>query len=162
VSDVAVCNASPVIFLGRSGRLELLREFYAKILIPEQVCSEILARGERDQTVRAMAKCEWLVAVPVTAVPRTIEGWGLGAGESAVLALAGRTPGATAIIDDLAGRKCASSLRIPVRGTLGLVLAAKQRGYIPLARPVLDELLGAGLYLSRRVIEDALRRVGEQ
>jgi predicted nucleic acid-binding protein len=35
-----------------------------------------------------------------------------------------------AIIDDLAGRRCAAAFNIPVRGTLGLVLTAKQRGRI--------------------------------
>ena len=65
------------------------------------------------------------------------------------------------IIDDLAGRKCAASLDIPVRGILGIVLTAKQRGAIPQARPVIEDMMGAGLYLARKVVEAALRRVGE-
>jgi predicted nucleic acid-binding protein len=55
----------------------------------------------------------------------------------------------------------AASLGIPVRGTLGIVLAAKRRGLIPLARPVIDDLFATGLYLSRKVLEEALRRVNE-
>jgi len=59
--------------------------------------------------------------------------WGLGPGESSVLALANKHPGMEAIIDDLAGRKCAAYLKIPVRGTLGIVLVLKKRGVIPQA-----------------------------
>ena len=66
-----------------------------------------------------------------------------------------------AIIDDLAGRRCASSLGIPLRGTLGLVLAAKQRGLIAQARPVIENMMKNGLYLSKKVVESALSRVGE-
>lgn len=77
------------------------------------------------------------------------------------MALALAHPGAEAIIDDLAGRKCAPRLSIPVRGTLGIVLIARNRGLIPKARPVLEEMMTAGLYLSRKVLNEALRRVGE-
>lgn len=85
----------------------------------------------------------------------------LGAGEASVLALAAEHPGTEAIIDDLAGRRCASSLNIPVRGTLGIVLIAKERGLIPAARPVIEDMVLAGLHLSRRVLDEALRRVDE-
>ena len=85
----------------------------------------------------------------------------MGAGESSVLTLAATRQGIEAIIDDLAGRKCAASLQIPVRGTLGIVLVAKNRGVIPRARPVIEDMMGAGLYLSRNVLEAALHRVGE-
>lgn len=70
-------------------------------------------------------------------------------------------PGTEAIIDDLAGRRCAASLNIPVRGTLGVVLVAKRRGLIPEARPVIEDMMNAGLHLSRRVLDEALRRVKE-
>lgn len=99
--------------------------------------------------------------VPEPVVPRNILEWGLGAGESSVLALAASHPRMEAIIDDLAARKCASCLGIPVRGTLGIVLAAKRRGLIPRARPVMEELIRGGLYLSRAVLDEALKRVNE-
>lgn len=65
------------------------------------------------------------------------------------------------VIDDLAARHCAAALGIPVRGTLGIVLAAKKRGIIPLARPVLEDLIANGMYLARNVLDQALMRVGE-
>jgi len=99
--------------------------------------------------------------ISAPAVPESIMEWGLGQGESAVLALASVYPESEAIIDDLAGRKCAAFHGIPVRGTLGLVLSSKKRGFIPKARPVLEILIGEGLYLSRPVLDEALKRVGE-
>ena len=71
------------------------------------------------------------------------------------------TSGTDAIIDDLAGRKCGLSLNLHVRGTLGLVLLAKKKGMIPECRPVMEDLMRGGMYLSRRVLDEALKRVGE-
>ncbi len=64
-------------------------------------------------------------------------------------------------MDDLAARRCAGALGIPVRGTLGLVLTAKQQGEITAARPVLEQLRLCGMYLSDRVMNQALARIGE-
>ena len=50
---------------------------------------------------------------------------------------------------------------IPARGTLGIVLVARKRGLLPAARPVLEEMRRAGMYLSDRVLNRALALVGE-
>jgi len=161
VAERAVINASPLIILSRSRHLDLLQVFAKEIWIPEPVAAEIHHRGAQDITAQAINETVWLITKPVSAVPTAIVEWRLGAGESGTLALALEHPGTEAIIDDLAGRKCAASLDIPVRGTLGIVLTAKNRGIIPKSRPIIEEMMDAGLYLSRKVVEAALRRVGE-
>jgi predicted nucleic acid-binding protein len=161
VDRIAVANASPLIFLSLSRHLDLLQHFADRVLVPEPVHSEIREKGSDDITVRALEKAQWIEVVHPPVVPEVILGWGLGPGESSVLALAYANRGMEAIIDDLAGRKCASLLGVPVRGTLGIVLAAKKRGFIPQARPVIETLIRSGMYLSRTVIEEALRRVNE-
>ncbi len=161
MDEVAVINASPLIFLCRANRLLLLREFAARIFVPMPVAEEVFARGKRDVTARAIEGTPWIETVPSPPIAEAISSWGLGAGESSVLAVAAARPGTTAIVDDLHGRKCAGTLGIPVRGTLGIILVAKQRGLIPEARPVLEELTASGLYLRRQILDEALRRVGE-
>ncbi len=94
-------------------------------------------------------------------IPSIIQAWDLGEGESSVLAWAYEHRGTEAIVDDLAARRCAATSEIPVRGTLGLVLVAKQRGELVAARPVLDQLRQAGMYLSDAVMNRALAMVGE-
>jgi predicted nucleic acid-binding protein len=41
-----VVNASPLIFLGKAGRLELLRALGDRVLVPEPVFSEIAAGSD--------------------------------------------------------------------------------------------------------------------
>ncbi len=158
--EQAVTNASPLIFFARSRHLDLMHAFATKLWVPEPVAEEILQRGPRDITAKALDEEAWLIIKAAPRIPTAILEWRLGAGESATLALAAEH-GIEALVDDLAGRKCAASLGIPVRGTLGIVLAAKQQGVIPQARPVIEDMARAGLYLSRHVLEEALRRVGE-
>src|SRR6266478_3167140 len=134
---------------------------WPEIIVPEIVASEIEVRGKSDPTAQAIANNAWLVVTQTLQVPPQIQAWGLGPGESSVLAWAHAHPRSEAIIDDLAGRRCAAALNIPVRGTLGLALIAKQRGRIPSARGVLEQLRRGGMYLSDHVMNEALARVGE-
>jgi predicted nucleic acid-binding protein len=161
VDKTIVVNASPLIFLSRGKSLFLLHEFGQRVLVPALVANEIAIRGSKDITAMALAGTPWLEVVPSPATPEDVAAWGLGPGESAVISIAVAQPGMTAIIDDLCGRKCAASVGVPVRGTLGVVLAAKLRGIIPKARPVIEDMLAAGLYLRRDVLEKALKHVGE-
>ena len=160
MAEPVIIDASPLIFFARSCHLDLLRIFASEVWVPEPVADEIRQRGAQDMTARALEDTDWLLPKAAPLIPAAITEWRLGRGESAVLALAAEHQ-QEAVIDDLAGRKCAASLNIPVRGTLGIVLIAKQRGVIPAARPILEDMVKTGLYLSRAVLDQALRKVGE-
>ncbi len=161
MAEPAVVNASPLIFLSKSGHLELLQLITPEVVVPDAVVSEIEEKGLETITAQSVRKTPWLSIVEPAEVPPVIQAWDLGEGESSVLAWAYQHPGVEAIIDDLAARRCAESLGIPRRGTLGIVLIAKQRGKIPAARPVMQELRRHGMYLSDEVLDQALALVGE-
>lgn len=156
-----VVNASPLIFLASGGYLSLLRLAGNEIIVPEAVAREIRRRGIKDITARALQETPWLRVVKPPPVPSFIQAWDLGEGEAAVLTLAHLLPGTEPIIDDRLGRRCAAAFGIPFRGTPGLVLAAKRTGQIEAARPVVERLVHAGMYLSRKVVDEALALVGE-
>lgn len=161
VAEPAVINASPLIFLSRSDRVDLLNLVSDEIIVPATVAGEILRRGREDPTARTLAGTKWLRVEPDFPSPDEVLECDLGPGESAVLAWALTHPGSEAILDDLQARRCAARLGIALRGTLGIVLIAKSRGVIPAARPFLDELRRAGMYLSDAVLNRALAKIGE-
>lgn len=156
-----VINASPLIFFSRAKKMELLNELTGHVLVPETVASEIRMRGAKDITVKSLKSTSWIEVVSSPPIPEIISDWALGSGESSVLSYAYANPGTEAIIDDLNGRRCAMLLNIPLRGTLGLILIAKKRGLIPKAKPVIEDFLRSGLYLSRHILDEALKRVDE-
>jgi predicted nucleic acid-binding protein len=161
VAELPAINTSPLIFLTKGGFLDLLLIMESSIVVPDAVATEIQAYGEADVTAVALKNTDWLVVQETPPVPNVIQSWDLGLGESAVLTWGYVNPGTEVILDDLAARRCAATLGIPVRGTLGIVITAKQRGVIPAARPVLEQLRLCGMYLSDRVINQALALVGE-
>jgi predicted nucleic acid-binding protein len=65
------------------------------------------------------------------------------------------------VLDDLAARNCAAVHKVPVIGTLGILLRAKIAGYIPTLKPEVDRLVCAGSMLSDQVIRVALELAGE-
>jgi len=94
------------------------------------------------------------------------EAYGLGIGENATLSAAAIMRAAV-IIDERKARRLVETdpeLRtaVPARlTTVALVVRAKREGLVQAVRPVLDELLREGFYISRSVYRDALQTAGE-
>jgi predicted nucleic acid-binding protein len=149
------------VFLARENLLEILREGAREVVVPQPVIEEIRGHGPNDPTVKAIQGVPWFRIVPAPPIAPAVGLWDIGPGESAVLTLALAETGSGAVIDDWEARRCARSLGIPLIGTLGLILLAKQIGRIPAARPVVERLRTSGMYLSDAVIDEALARVGE-
>ncbi|MGD0652756.1 MAG: DUF3368 domain-containing protein [Thermoguttaceae bacterium] len=155
-----VVNASPVIALAKIDRLHLLHDLCWKLLIPEAVVAEILAGPAIDPARQALER-GWIVEVaPHSIVPDLLE-WGLGTGETAVLAVAMERKPATAVLDDAAARTCAKAFGIPVVGTIGLILRAKQKAIIPSAADLFRSLREAGFYMDDNLVRSALEGIGE-
>ncbi len=108
--DLAVVDASPLILLSRVGRVHLLRVAASRIVVPDEVFTELRAKGDADPTVQAVIGAAWIERVAGRATAPETELRRMGSGESAVLAVAGRLAGAVAVLDDRAGRRRAESL----------------------------------------------------
>jgi predicted nucleic acid-binding protein len=150
-----------LLHLARTANLPLLKVLAPAFLTPSAVVEEIRAKGPDDAVLAALQATSWISVVPPLPIPSEIQAKDLGAGESAVLAWCHAHPGTIAVLDDRRARELAESLRIPVIGTLGIVLQAKRKGIIPRARPIVEELVRQGMYLSKHVIDRALGVVGE-
>ncbi len=156
-----VVNASPLILLAKVGRLDLLSDLTEKLVIPAAVAAEIQAGLVADpagQWLRG-AGTRWVQADAL--LNPAVAAWDLGAGETAVLNWACQQRDFEAILDDRAARKCALIQRIPYRGTIGVILAAKKQGLISAAKPVCDQVVQADLLIDPAILRGALGLVGE-
>ena len=79
-----VFNASPLIILGKIGRLELLPKFKNDFLIPQAVVDELMAGPAEDQA-STWARTSLLPISPPQKIELEVLSWDLGAGESAVI-----------------------------------------------------------------------------
>jgi len=150
-----------LISLARIGQTRLLGELAEQVVIPLAVAREIEAAAVDDPARRALAVGEFRV---VESPPPAAEllAWDLGAGETAVLSWVMQNSRWTAILDDAQARRCARSLSVPVKGTLAVIVLARQRGLIASAAALLRELQRVGFRLDDNTIRQALARtVGE-
>ena len=85
----------------------------------------------------------------------------LGRGESEVLTLALGKPGTGVVLDDLQARKCAELFDIPLIGSLGLIVLAKRKGLLNLAKPEIERLIAVGLHIDSAILTRILIGVGE-
>lgn len=153
-----VANASPLIPLGKIAQIHLLPSLAQALVIPAGVASEVDEGSDTDPAR------QWLSGPGRTYVRETgpvepvIPGWDLGRGESEVLSWALSHPGFEVILDDLASRKCAAALDIPVRGPLGVLLLAKKEGHLPDLDAALAQVQEAGMHIETEILE-AIRRL---
>ena len=119
-------------------------------------------RRSRVSPFQNLSSTAWLRIEPDVPVPDDVASWDLGAGETQVLALGRSRGGVELILDEnRQARRCVESLGLPTTVTLGLILRAKWRGFIPAARPSVERLIEHRLYLAHDLVEAALAEVGD-
>lgn len=156
-----VINTSPLIVLFKSQLSDLLPQLFTEIIVPGAVWDEIVEAGKTDAASRQLPTVSWAQRVNLTTVSPVITAWGLDPGESEVLSFAWVNSGYRAIIDDAAARRVARTLSIPVLGTAGILLLAKQKGIIPLISDPIQALQDAGLWLSDDLVNFLKQQAGE-
>jgi predicted nucleic acid-binding protein len=156
-----ILNASPLIVLARIGAEHLFSMLADEVVVPRAVALEVEEGPVEDRARQTLAAGQFTI-VDTPPSPAELLAWDLGSGENAVLSLALTDAGWTAILDDAAARSCARSFSVHVRGTLGIVLLARQRGLISSATEVLHSLRLGGFYIDDETVREALTRsVGE-
>ena len=155
-----VLDASPAIGLSKIGMFSLLERLFGKVAVAEAVYNELLAKGDSPGApeIKQAIEAGWVEVVVVEASSSFSN---LGAGEAATLTLASKT-NALALLDDLGARSHASAHRLPVSGTLTVLIHAKRKGFVEAIEPLLHELQKRGFRLSDEVIQDALAKAGER
>jgi len=155
-----ITNNTPLIALWVLGRLDLLRDLFGEVLIPQAVYNEFLAFDNSERQI-ALDNSPWIRLVLLTNTHRILAYTGLDQGEAEVLALAEELNSRLVIIDERRGRRYAKRLGFALTGTLGLLVLAKQVGLIPLVAPLIETLKDSGLHLESSLVHKVLEMAGE-
>lgn len=153
IFTAVVSNTSPLIALDQIGHLQLLKQLFSQLLIPPAVRREIQPKPNLE---------DWIIERSLQQpIGPQILGASLGNGESEAVALALEVSADLLIIDERPGRRLAEMLGVPVIGTLGILLASKRRGYLPLVKPSVDALIALGFRVAASLYDDVIRDAGE-
>ena len=155
-----ISNTSPLVGLWMLNLFPLLRELYTEVLIPEEVRGEFYAT-EREAREAALKNAPWIRTVRLRNPENIATHAEVDLGEAAVFALAEERDARLLILDDRDARRYAERIGVPYTGTVGLLLEAKEIGFIDAVTLLLDVLLENGVRLSPSLISDALQQAGE-
>jgi predicted nucleic acid-binding protein len=156
-----VADSGPILSFARANRLELLHQVITDLTIPDAVYEEIVIRGAGKPGSIAVQGASWIRHLPVRdrafvdQLPPKLH-----LGEREAIALA-KEQGAALLVDEREARREALHQGIAVMGSLKVLREAKTRGIIPRVRPVLGELIAAGLYIGEPLYEAFLRQLDE-
>jgi predicted nucleic acid-binding protein len=157
-----VCNAGPLIALSMVECLELLAKLYRHVLVPEAVIHEVTGSGAGRIGSEQIKSASWIEVVRLEVPPEPLLAGELGLGEAEVIASAQRLGASLALLDERRARRIAEqAYHLRVKGSAGILVAAKQAGLIPAVRPLLSAMSEQGYFLSQRLIEAAARKAGE-
>ncbi len=159
-----ISNATPLIAFARIRQLPLFQKVVGNIVIPQAVAEEIRAYTTSPYGgIITLSQEPWIQIHPVQSEKQVrLLLPTLDRGEAEVIALALECHAITVLIDELTGRKVAESLGLPVSGSVGILILAKQLGEIAAVKPYLDEMIRKGVRYSQRFISTMLRRIGEE
>jgi predicted nucleic acid-binding protein len=156
-----VSDASPVIALAVCNKLELLDELFDRVCVPQAVFNE-LAVSDKPKA-RDIIKWATPEVVSVkTPSATTALAMNLDIGESEALALYWEAKADFLLIDEKRGRLIALRNGIRTIGTIGILLASRQRGLIETIKPLLDTLMRNGFRISDSLYHQVLERAGEE
>ena len=156
-----VLNASPVILLAKAEVIQFVPKVCARLIIPAGTVQEV-QRGKMSDAGRAWLAGEGARYVKVSGkIPEPVLQFGLGLGETEVIAWVAENPGFEAVLDDLKARRCAAKLGLSVVGSLRVLIILKEQKLIPAIRPAVDKFREAKSYISEALIQDALKIAGE-
>jgi predicted nucleic acid-binding protein len=157
-----VSDSGPLLSFARAGRLDVLREVLGGISTPEVVFEEIVVRGKGKAGAREIESATWIKR-------RTLDDRALlnrlskrlNLGEMEALALAQQLS-AVLVVDEYEARREAQRLGLDHFGSLRVLKEAKDRRIITKVKPLLDELIASGTYISDSLYEEFLREIGEE
>jgi predicted nucleic acid-binding protein len=139
-----VVDASSVIILGKLSLIHLLTSLCDELIIPTAVAIEILRGPDSDNAKIWLKEGGFKFQKDIGIIDLKIASWDLGPGESEVISYCYANPQYIAIIDDRSGNKCAKTFSIKVKGTLAILVMAKEAKLIPKVKPIVDQMKARG------------------
>ena len=155
-----IADSSPLILLGNTGYLYILKELYEEIFIPKAVYDEVTHKS--DDASYIIGQSDWIRVccivdrVRVDAFPE-----GLHLGEREAILLYEDLDADTIILDDMSAREEAKRRKQNIIGLAGILLKAKEQKIIPAVKPIIELFISHKYYLDDETIKNIYELANE-
>lgn len=157
-----VSNASPLIFLAKIEKLELLEGY--EVIIPKQVYEEIIKGeeiGKEDAHKIETLIGKNIIKIEETKVIKEVEKQNLGKGEKAVISLAINKKISLILLDERKARRIARFYKLKPRGTIGVLVEAYKNKKIDKKEfnELIQNLVKKGYRISEELLIELLKGI---
>lgn len=160
-NDFIISNTSPLFYLHQIEQLNLLHDLYERIHVPTGVLTELHAGERLGLRIPRLETLDWVSLEQVTIAQSLLRYTELGQGELEAISLGLVHPYSRIILDDRAAREVASENHLEIIGTMGILLAAKQKGLVTAVAPLLTAIRNEGFRMSEPMFQEVLFRAQE-
>ena len=139
---VVVSDTSCLSALLRVRHLHILKSLFGNIIIPQKVADELRRLTDFGVNLSDFNSANWIKTQQPSDLPlleRLL--LQLDEGEAHAITLAIELSADWLIIDELKGRKIASTLAINITGLAGVLILAKQEGHLSEVKTLLNQIL---------------------
>ena len=160
---IVVSDTTPLIGLASINRLEILRELFGEVYIPQAVYAETVTHGRTTGNARRdVQRARWIHVVQVQNRPAVnILLDEMDSGEAETIVLAGERKADWVLMDERKGRRKLSQLNVQKIGTVGVLLKARQLGMISSLKTEIENLQKQGFAVSQMIIDGVLKIAGK-
>lgn len=153
-----VSNSSPIIHLAKIGKLDLLKDFFETVVVPEAVYRECAAEGKERAEVELIRNAGWLKILQVNdkKLVRLLQS-SIDDGESEAITLALEIGADLILLDDSDAREKARLYDLEITGTIGILLRAKKEGKLSSIKETLEKLRITGFWIDGELMSRLLK-----
>lgn len=152
---IVVADSTPLIALGRVGRLDLLRELFGRVLVPGAVYREIVEKGRGQRGALEVEAASWIERRELSSGKSVADALrkSLDDGESEAIALALELAADVVLIDERLGRAAAREFGLTVTGLVGVLIEAKRTGLETDPVPLALAIRNGGVWIGDDLID---------
>jgi len=159
---IGITNASPMIYLGKIGAINLLLKIFDEIYTTSEIINEVIKKemAPEKNVLEQFISTHVKVKNPQNQkLIKKIASLQIHIGEASIIVLAEQLSkkgkkNPILIIDDLAAREVAIAMNLPITGTIGIILRATKQNFITKKRAkyLIDQLVfKTNFHLSAKV-----------
>jgi len=168
---LVVSDATPLIYLARIGRIQLLKSLFQQIEVPNEVKVEVIDRGKDKNYPDAYLIEEafnesWITIGNLMRnnerkVGILIEATGIDLGEAEAILLTRQKAEEIILMDQAHARTVARQFGLKPKGTLYLIVVSARRGMLSKqdAKEDLSRLVEANFRVSTKIYDTALKTI---
>ena len=161
---IVVSDTTPLISLLKIKRVDLLKELFGEVLIPQAVFDELTSDKRFQVEADQICQKEFIFVKRVN-VPESVNilkrATGLDQGESEAIVLTDELKADILLMDEARGRNVSAQMGLSIMGTIGILMAAYEEKELTAdeGRECIDGLQRAGRHIGQRHYQMLLSRL---